>query len=128
MPWNPLSDSAIRCLEKSLDLQSRRQEIIAANIANLDTPGYTGKEMDFSAVLQAHLQGRTPLTLAVTHPRHLTGPKPGISPMVRDTGKPVDLDQEMVLLSRNQLAYQASVQMLNKKLEQLKTSMEGGTR
>ena len=45
--------------------------------------------------------------------------------LVRDSDDPVNLDQEMVKLSTNQLEYQASVTMLMKKLGQLKTVIEG---
>ncbi len=128
MPWDPVSDETMRWLEKSLVLSSRQQEIIAANVANLDTPGYTRKELDFAMVLKDYLGKHLEIGLAVTNPGHISGPKPTLSGMVRDTGREVDLDQEMVLMSKNQITYQASIQMLNKKLEQLRSAMEGGTR
>lgn len=116
-------DSTLHLLEKSLSWQNRGQEIIAGNLANLETPNYTRKELNFRGVLKAYLQG-TGIKLAATHSQHLQGS--GLeNVLVRDSHDPVDLDQEMVNLSINQLGYQASVTMLMKKLGQLKTVIEG---
>ncbi|MGQ9687339.1 MAG: flagellar basal body rod protein FlgB [Desulfobaccales bacterium] len=119
-----LSDSISRLLEKSLSWRNRCHQIIAGNLANLETPYYTRKELNFQEVLKAHLQGRDGIILATTHPQHF--PKSGSETgLVRDTEAPVDLDQEMVNLSLNQLGYQTSVTMLRKKLDQLRTVIEG---
>jgi flagellar basal-body rod protein FlgB len=117
-----LVDGTLRLLEKSLSWRSQGQAIIAGNLANLETPNYTRKGVSFQGVLKAYVQGRPPIKLAATNPRHLLGP-PVESGLIQETNDPVDLDQEMVNLSVNQLGYQTSVTMLNKKLEQLKTTI-----
>ncbi len=118
-------DNTLRLLEKSLNWHTQGQEVIAGNLANLETPNYTRKEVNFRQVLKDHLQGKVGLVLAATHPRHLPNSR-FAGGLVRDTGAPVDLDQEMVSLSLNQLGYQTSVTMLKKKLEQLRAAIEGG--
>ena len=123
MPGDLFADSTLHLLEKSLSWQNRKQEIIAGNLANLETPNYTRKEVDFQGVLKDYLQG-TSVKLAATHTQHLQGSGLAAS-LVRDSDDPVSLDQEMVNLSTNQLEYQASVTMLMKKLGQLKTVIEG---
>jgi flagellar basal-body rod protein FlgB len=123
MPDDLFLDGTVRLLEKSLSWHSQGQAIIAGNLANLDTPNYTRKEVNFKGVLKDHLQGRPGITLAASHPQHLKG-SPLASGMARDTQDSPDLDQEMVNLSLNQLGYQTSVSMLVKKLEQLKTVLE----
>ncbi len=126
MPWDLFNEEAMQLLQKSLQWQSRRHEVIGGNIANLDTPRYTRKDLDFRKVLNGYLQGRPEFHLANTNPRHLHISPPGVAGLVEDTGRDVDLDQEMVEMSRNQLNYQASVQMLIKKIDSLKSVIEGG--
>ena len=120
MPDDLFLDGTLKLLEKSLSWYSQGQAIISGNLANLDTPNYTGKEVNFKGVLKDHIQGRPAIKLAASHSQHLQG-SPVDSGLARDTHEPPDLDQEMVKLSMNQLGYQTSVTMLIKKLEQLKT-------
>jgi flagellar basal-body rod protein FlgB len=127
MPGDFLLDGTTNLLEKSLSWRSRGQEIIAGNLANLETPHYARKEVNFKGMLQDHIQGRPGIRLVTTHSQHQQGSR-FESGLVRDTSDPVDLDQEMVNLSLNQLGYQASVTMLSKKLDQLKTVVEGDGR
>jgi flagellar basal-body rod protein FlgB len=126
MVWQLFQDGTTELLAHCLTWRSRRQEVIAGNLANLDTPGFTGREYPFQEVLRAHLQGADTVRLAASHPTHLrerAGAGPG---WTRDTGQPVDLDQEMVRLSDNHLNFQAAVQLLNRKLEGWRTVLEGG--
>lgn len=127
MPNDLFPDGTLQLLEKALSWRSQGQSVIAGNLANLETPDYTGKEVNFQGVLKDHLQGRQGFRLAASHPQHLRG-SPVDSGLARDTHEPVDLDQEMVNLSLNQLGYQTSVTMLIKKLDQIKTVIEGDRR
>jgi flagellar basal-body rod protein FlgB len=124
MPNDFLLDGTARLLDKTLTWHSQGQAIIAGNLANLDTPNYTSKEVDFKGVLKNQLEGRPGIKLAATNPQHLPG-SPLASGLARDTHEAPDLDQEMVNLSVNQIGYQTSVTMLSKKLEQLKTVIVG---
>ena len=128
MAWKIFADETTQLLEKCLDWQSRRQEIIAGNIANLDTPGYRRKELNFQEILNQQLQGGPEVRLASSHPAHVRQRPPGALGPARDTGEAVDLDREMVQMAENQLSYQASVQMLIKKLDQLRAVVEGDRR
>ena len=125
MSWNIFPDRMVHLLEQTLTWRSRRQEIIAGNIANLDTPRYTRKELNFNKLLTAHLQGVPTVRLAATHAGHLPGKPAGTLGAVEHTRNSVDLDQEMVQMAENQLGYQAAVQMLNKKIDQIRTVLEG---
>lgn len=117
-------DGTSKLLEQTLNWHSQGQAIIAGNLANLDTPNYTSKEVDFKGVLKDHLQGRPGIKMAVTDPKHLPGSQVE-GGLARDTRLAPDLDQEMVNMSLNQIGYQTSVTMLTKKLEQLKTVITG---
>jgi len=123
MPDDFLLDGTLRLLEKSLSWRSQGQAIISGNLANLETPNYLRKGVNFQGVLKDYIQGRPGIKLAASHPHHLRG-SPVESGLLQETNDPVDLDQEMVNLSINQLGYQTSVTMLNKKLNQLKTVLE----
>jgi len=128
MSWGFLTDGAMRLLEKTLDWRVQNQEIIAGNIANLDTPNYTRKEMNFDNILSSYTQGNLQtVSLTQTDPGHLGGANPGAG-LVEETTDDVDLDQEIVRMSENQLSYQASVQMLIKKLNMLQSVIDGGTK
>lgn len=122
-----LADRTLGLLEKSLTWRSLGQQTIASNLANLETPGYTSREVKFEQVLKDHLQGRPAIRLAMSHPRHLPGAGDQ-GGLVQDTSEPPDLDREMVNLSLNQLGYQTSVTMLIKKLEQLRAVLEANNK
>ncbi len=118
---------------QSLKWRLLKHDVIAENIANVDTPGYRRRELPFEKVMEAYLKGAPPLK--VTNPRHL---KPSLlsPPTLRreevlppDEGTPnnVSLEEEMAKLAENNLLYQATVQALIKELELLREAItEGG--
>ncbi len=120
---------------QALKLRLAKHDIIASNIANVDTPGYRRKDLPFEKIMSAYLKGAP--ALKTTHPKHF-GPhplKPPICPeedcTPPDEGTPnnVSLEEEMAKLSENNLMYQATVQALIKELELLKEAItEGGKR
>lgn len=126
MSWDSFTDGAMRLLEKSLTWRARNQEIIAGNIANLDTPNYTRKDMDFQNILESYSKGNLlEVSLTQSNPGHLGGSDPSQA-LVQESSEDVDLDQEMVRMADNQISYNASVQMLIKKLDALRTVIDGG--
>lgn len=129
MSWNVFHDDLIQVLERALTWQSRRHEIIAGNVANLDTPRYTRKDLNFQELLKAHLPNGPGVSLQGTNPAHLSGAL-GISApgLIEDTGRAVDIDKEMIEMAANQLAYQTAATMLGKKLESLRAVIEGDRR
>ncbi len=120
---------------KSLKVRLARHDLIAANIANVDTPGYRKKDIPFERVMEAYLKGKPPLK--ITNPRHLkpsvleppTYPEEEALPPEEGTPNNVSLEEEMAKLSENNLMYQATVQALIKELELLREAItEGGKR
>ncbi len=124
-----------KIISESLRLRLARHDVIAANIANVDTPGYRRKDLPFEKIMEAYLRGEP--HLLTTNPRHI---KPSImEPPVTteedwippDEGTPnnVSLEEEMAKLTENTILYQATVQALIKQLELLKEAItEGGKR
>lgn len=128
-----LFDTTLTKLESSLDVRLERQNVLAGNLANVDTPGYLPRELDFEAAMAA---ARDPSPVASpTAPSaapvegHLpvasSGPAdlgPGALVKVAEgtrgglDGNGVDLDKTMVELSRNALLYGAAAKATSKKL------------
>lgn len=115
---------------------SRRQSAISANVANIDTPGYRRREVDFEGSLKEHL-ALSPAQMETTDGRHFTktltqNVGQGSSSTTRDViserndGNDVSIDEEMLLLVDTQLRYQALSQATGKRISTLRTVIRGG--
>ncbi len=124
-------EKTIKLMEDRLSLNLRRQEFVASNIANIDTPGYVAKDLSFEEILKENLKPR--LRLAISDEKHIKTKNPeevlesqAKKATVEPTG-PVSLEEEMAKLAKNNLEYQFIVTMLNKKFSLLKLALtEGG--
>jgi flagellar basal-body rod protein FlgB len=120
-------DRTIQAMRDRLSLSSLNQKIISGNLANIGTPGYKAKEVSFDEVLRESLEEQVP-QFARSNLRHIdpVGPEAAMkSPEIVEAG-PVDLDTEMMKLSRNSIEYQFIVTMLNKKFDMLKYAIGDG--
>lgn len=140
MQIDGLFNSTINLLGKSVDLRAKSQNLIASNIANAETPNFVPKSLSFEGELQDAMKSgnRGSSTPAVTHPRHMPihssgGGLQSVSGKIIETpaktpgkdGNAVELENEMGKMTENQVMFNASVQMLNKKLEGLRTAIKG---
>ena len=129
-------DPVIGALNTSLNLRLLNQNVISSNIANADTPGYKAKAMEFEGALRDALGVGSKMPQAETNPNHIvhraTDP---IDPEIYDDpngvesldGNTVDRASEMAKMAENQLLYDASAEMLKRKLNMLKYAIsEGG--
>ena len=123
-------ERALSVHSQALGVRSQRAEILAANLANTDTPGYLARDLDFKTTL-ASLQGQdTPLR--VTHAVHLQpeGHSAGQllyrapSQMSLD-GNTVEEEQEKAAFSDNALHYQASLRFLGNRVQGLLSAIRG---
>ena len=107
-------------LERFLSLTSDREQTIASNMANVDTPGYHTKDVNFKQALSmANFEGGGPeLTPTVSTVRGL---------LERPDGNNVDLDRESLLLAQTQLQYQMGVQLVKSNFHQLLSAINGGS-
>jgi len=111
-------DRTVSCLEKALGLALTRHNLIAANLANMDTPGYVGRDIAFQDELQRAMEA-VPMRVG---DREL----PPAAPVVFEEG-PVDLDVESARLAQNQITHDALSKLVAKKFEMLKYAIgEGG--
>jgi len=125
MPIKSLFGKTFHAIETSLDIAKKRHGLIASNIANLDTPGYRGKDIDFRDAFKDALK-ETSVDLFRTNPRHFGSRISYQEPSSSGTGS-VDIDKEMSKLAENNLRYRTSVEVLLRKLSKLKYAItEGG--
>ena len=132
---------AINVMGKSLGLRLSKHGMMTSNLANKDTPGYKVRDLDFEKTMQTALgpqEGK--LELRQTNANHI--PIKDVEQAYQAARKKVkfdvygqdenghdilDIDQEMVKLSKNHLMYNTTVQMLAKEFETLKYAItEGG--
>ena len=67
-------DQMFQFHQTALNLRAARQELIASNIANADTPNYKARDIDFASALQGAMSGSgEKLQVATTSPQHLAG-------------------------------------------------------
>ena len=121
-------DPVIGALNTSLNLRLTNQNVISSNIANADTPGFKAKAMEFESALREALNVGDELPSVETHPRHIVHrPTDPVGPEIYDDPNGVDRAAEMAKLAENQLLYDASAEMLKRKLGMLKYAItEGG--
>ena len=121
-------DRTLQMIEDRLSLSSTNQKLISSNLANINTPGYRAKGLSFENALRQSLEEEV-LQMVRSNSNHMAPDEPlqaMRSPEVVETG-PVDLDTQMVALSKNSIEYQHMVGILNKKFTMLKEAItEGG--
>jgi flagellar basal-body rod protein FlgB len=111
--------------KKLMDMTELRQEAIAANLANAQTPGYKRGDVDgdFESAFKDALQAgrsdeiqRMDAKLAVDK----------AAPVNDATGNTVDIEKEMVHLSENQIQHQLETRMIGGRLARLRMAIKGG--
>jgi flagellar basal-body rod protein FlgB len=102
-----LFDTTQTGLERALSGAALRQEAIASNIANVNTPGYRRQDVDFQSALRA-AWGQGVDTVAQVQPAVGTDP----SAQVRQDGSSVDIDVEAAAQAKNGLQYEAIAQVM----------------
>lgn len=123
MPNPPL----ISTLESYLRLTSSREQAISANMANVDTPGYHTRDIDFQGELNKAINGvltqsEDGTSIAQLNP--VVQEVPGL--MERPDGNNVNLDREGILMSETQLQYQIGIQLVKRQFHQILSAINGG--
>ena len=132
-----LEDKTLQALTASLKFRQLRQELHASNIANAETPGYKTKKLDFEDALARALDVDGQLAMKSSDSRHFNvggGSFNNLQPevyedsngIVSPDGNNVDRDQELAEMAENKIMYDATVQLINKKLGLLKYAVGSG--
>ncbi len=125
--------SALQFQQQTLALRQQRQETLASNIANADTPHYKAQDFDFAAELRRATQAGGQLTVNKTHSGHLTLASAGntqpslqyrVPAQSRLDGNTVDMDMERMNFLDNSLRYQADIQFMDDKITGLRKAMQ----
>jgi flagellar basal-body rod protein FlgB len=124
-------DDALGIHTQAALLRARRAEVLAANLANADTPNYQARDLDFSSVLANELDASQ---LATTNPGHLElgSPRDFGAELVYRTPAQASLDQNTVDVQAeraafldNALRYEASLRFLDSRLKGIVNAFRG---
>src|ERR1700722_967828 len=102
-------------IERYMNLVSARQKLVASNIANVDTPGYKTKDIDFHSELSNMFDNSQE-----PNPVEVSGLK------TKNDGNNVDMDREARLLSENALRFAVATNLARSELQTLKSAIEEG--
>jgi len=126
-----LTMRTIDVAKKGLDAAALRHEVMANNIANLNTPGFKAERVNFEDELRRALMKEEEMGSITTHSRHIKfGGKPdlidvrpeivGTQDLIyRNDNSTVDLDYEMTQMAKNSMMYEALVTRISGKFRLL---------
>ncbi len=109
----------MRGLERVLDISAFRHQVIASNLANVDTPGYRTRDVHpFAGEIEQAMAGdEQPFAPASQEIRGL---------LERPDGNNISVERESLLLAENQLRFQVAAQFLKAEFHRLTTAINGG--
>jgi len=127
-------DSYLGVHAEALKVQTQRMDVLANNLANVDTPGYKARDIDFRTALAAAGSVEGGVTLATTDAKHLTVNSTAdggaalkyrvpLAPSL--DGNTVDSQQEQAAFADNTVHYQATLTFLSMRLRNLVTAITG---
>ncbi len=130
-------DDMLNFHTQALRIRDQRQQVLASNIANADTPNYKARDLDFKAALQGALQGSSVAggaELATTAPGHLAG-SPGLA---ADTGllyrtpaqgsvdgNTVNMDAERAAFAENAVHYEFNLNRISQQIKSMLAVIQG---
>tara|TARA_R110002096_G_scaffold5085_16_gene23738 strand:+ start:2024 stop:2584 length:561 start_codon:yes stop_codon:yes gene_type:complete len=127
----PSLDQALGIHPQAMKLRAYRAQVLAANLANAETPNYRARDVDFRSALR----DADPTTrLAATRPGHFSDAAPGFGGIDLQYREPtqasldqntVDVAAERARFVDNSLRYQASLRFLDGKLSGIKSALRG---
>jgi flagellar basal-body rod protein FlgB len=116
-----ISTPLLSTLERFLDVSVLRQGMISSNLANIDTPGYRTRDIDFNSQLNA-VTGNLEEANFVPVTRSVQGLTE------RPDGNNVSLERETLLLARTELGFNAGVQLIRAEFRRLSLAINEGNK
>lgn len=119
-------DSGMSILEKVIQAAQVRHRVLSSNVANVDTPKYRAKDVDFRSILDSESS-----SLKTTNPRHISsspvgsGQSGGLKVVENQSwgdDNNVELDMEVAKMTENGLLYEAAARLLSKKMLMIKSA------
>ena len=128
-------DKLFQFHQNALNVRAFRQQLIASNIANADTPGYKARDIDFAAALRDVTSGRAVPAVSVraSNERHLAGAaqQDPAAVLYRSPQQPsidgntVDMDVERNRFAENAVHYDANLSFLNHQIKLMLAALQG---
>lgn len=125
----------LKVQRSALNILVQRQEMIASNIANADTPHYKARDVDFRAALQGALNtARGGVQMTATQVGHIaSAPTPSLESLTgyrtelqsAVDGNTVNMDVERAAFAENALHYEASVTFISGMLRSMNSAITG---
>ena len=127
-----------KVIEKSLDASLMRNETIAQNIANVDTPGYSRKTVSFEEQLSDAVSKNSSFKGKRTDPRHIAIGRSSIDDVeinvtedkssldMRLDGNNVDIENEMAKMAENNIKYEVLIQRMSGAFSKMKSVIREG--
>lgn len=130
-------DNQLAFSRNALNLRSYRQELLASNIANADTPHYKARDIDFKSALADTMAGRTDgaLGLARTSDRHLASTEAnryGVALKYRTEhqgavdGNTVNMDVERAAFAENAMQTEALITFVRGQFQEMNLALQQG--
>ena len=110
-------DPVTNHLEQYMNLLATRQKLVASNIANVDTPGYRTKDIDFHFEFMSHMDSPERADPAVFE-------APGL--LVHNDGNDVSLDREMKALSETAIRFSVASNLIKGEFRMMKSAIQEG--
>lgn len=119
------SDNTYALARKLMDLSALRQEAIASNIANSETPGYRRIDVapDFASQLKSQISSGEPV--AALDSMQPTLAEDTQARTVRPDGNSVDLEHELLAMNKNSVEYGFLTTVVSSNIKQLKMAISG---
>lgn len=114
----------MRGLERVLDQTAFRHQVLATNLANVDTPGYHTRDVrtfagEIDQAMAGDSPGEAPLMTPAAYEMHGLNERPD--------GNNVSVERETLLLAQNQLRFEVAVAFLKDEFHRLSLAINGGS-
>ena len=116
-------DEMLNYHHQALNLRAHRQQVLASNIANADTPGYKARDFDFKAALAAATEP------GIAPPNGASSSLPDllyrqvVQPSI--DGNTVDMDVERAQFAENAVQYEAGITVLTHQIRMMLAAIQG---
>jgi len=116
-------------LSRAMQVAAKRQDLLSDNVANVDTPFYKRKDLNFKDIVEYVTSGTLSPALEVDNPRHFRFASGKMFPRVqsddnlswRSDGNNVDIDKELVELMQNSMWYGGVAKLLSQRFSTLRS-------
>jgi flagellar basal-body rod protein FlgB len=125
-------DKTLGLPQQALLLREQRSEVLAANLANADTPNFKARDIDFQAMLRGAVAQHQALPMETTNSRHIQVKTASDGELMYRNpyqanidGNTVDAAEEQARFAKNSVEYMTSLRMLNDTFSGLNTALRG---